>query len=412
MGSIDTINMINLKISVLTLCLLCTLLLPNQALYGESFGVSYLPGDKFRITEKADLRRFENGRFIGLAYREVRGVLDVLAGNEEGGARRVTGDFYVFEETKHKSINVARRIDHVVPVNFLIKGNGQYVVAENLGYPSLRSFPVFPAKKVEQGEKWQDFGERVVEPFRDERFTRVRFYCDYQYSGTEIIEGNEYIVLKAQYAMRYKPGQDPYGDERIRGISGKHLVTIYFDPYLQRPHFMRDQMDEVYQLAGGGTIAYKGFILTWFDNIVTMDRSHIVEEVREQLKESGVEDISVEEKKEGVALTLNRIHFVADQAVVLPREKERLKSVARALKKIESRSFLVVGHTARIGSAQSQLTLSVERAKAIVDYLVSQGLEAERFLYEGRGGSEPVAANDIEENMAKNRRVEIIILED
>ncbi|KKK71119.1 hypothetical protein LCGC14_2917150 [marine sediment metagenome] len=161
---------------ILALCLLCILLLANQALYGESFRVSYLPGDKFRITEKADLRRYEDGRFIGLAYREVRGVLDVLAGNEEGGASKVTGDFYVFEETKHKSINVARRIDQVVKVNFLIKENGQYVVAENRGYPSLRSFPVFPAGEIEQGEKWQDFGERVVEPFRDGRFTRVRFY--------------------------------------------------------------------------------------------------------------------------------------------------------------------------------------------------------------------------------------------
>ena len=71
-----------------------------------------------------------------------------------------------------------------------------------------------------------------------------------------------------------------------------------------------------------------------------------------------------------------------------------------------------MGHTARIGTEESQFTLSVERAKTIVDYLTSQGMEAERFLYEGRGGTEPVAPNDIEKNMAKNRRVEIIILED
>ncbi len=76
------------------------------------------------------------------------------------------------------------------------------------------------------------------------------------------------------------------------------------------------------------------------------------------------------------------------------------------------RSFLVVGHTAKIGTEESQLSLSVERAKTIVDYLTGQGIEAERFIYEGRGGTKPVAANDTEENRAKNRRVEIIILED
>ncbi len=48
----------------------------------------------------------------------------------------------------------------------------------------------------------------------------------------------------------------------------------------------------------------------------------------------------------------------------------------------------------------------------IVDYLTGHGIEAERFIYKGRGGTEPVAANDTEENRSKNRRVEIIILED
>ncbi len=56
--------------------------------------------------------------------------------------------------------------------------------------------------------------------------------------------------------------------------------------------------------------------------------------------------------------------------------------------------------------------LSVKRAKTIVDYLVSQGISPKRFMYEGKGGTEPVAPNDTEENMAKNRRVEIIVLED
>ncbi|MBW8004054.1 MAG: hypothetical protein FVQ80_19025, partial [Planctomycetes bacterium] len=80
------------------------------------FSVQYLPGDKFKITEKADLRRYENGRFIGLSYREVRGILDVQPGQD--GRYEVQGSFFVFEETKHKDRHVARKIDDVVPVKF------------------------------------------------------------------------------------------------------------------------------------------------------------------------------------------------------------------------------------------------------------------------------------------------------
>ena len=93
-------------------------------------------------------------------------------------------------------------------------------------------------------------------------------------------------------------------------------------------------------------------------------------------------------------LEISDIRFVADQAVVLPEEKPRLEAVARALKKIQGRTFRVIGHTARAGTEAGQRALSVERARAVVDFLVASGLDAGRFVYEGRGASEPVASND------------------
>jgi len=70
-----------------------------------------------------------------------------------------------------------------------------------------------------------------------------------------------------------------------------------------------------------------------------------------------------------------------------------------------------VGHTADVGNPVGQKKLSLERAKAIVDALVRMGIPQDRFLYEGRGAEEPVAPNTDEANRARNRRVEITILE-
>jgi flagellar motor protein MotB len=47
-----------------------------------------------------------------------------------------------------------------------------------------------------------------------------------------------------------------------------------------------------------------------------------------------------------------------------------------------------------------------------VDELVSRGIDAERFLYSGMGGLEPVGDNATDEGRMQNRRVEILILED
>ena len=59
----------------------------------------------------------------------------------------------------------------------------------------------------------------------------------------------------------------------------------------------------------------------------------------------------------------------------------------------------------------SQELLSVQRAQGIVEKLKGAGIPAQRLLYEGRGGREPVASNDTEAGRAQNRRVEILILD-
>jgi len=377
----------------------------------QTFEIQFIPGEKFKLTERHDLSKRVNGSYQGYIYREVRGVLTVVE-DETGKHEVYQGKFYVLEEMKREARHVARRIDKTIDSRFSINSDGHYVISESQAYPLLRGFPVFPQKAVKVGEKWRAYGMRIVEPFRDGVFTRVPFYCEYEYKGKGTYNGVEWDVIQAQYAMRYKVGDDVYGDERIRNISGKHVVTIYFDSEGKRPLFMRDLVEETYAYNNGTEEIYKGFILTWFDMIVVMDRDEIKKDIIEELQESDIPDIVVEEREEGVALTLNKIHFIADKAVVKPEEYARLDALAETLKKIKGRTFLVVGHTARWGSEESQYTLSVERAKTIVDYMVSKGIPAERFLYEGRGATEPVAGNDTEQGMAQNRRVEIIILED
>ncbi len=392
--------------------------LPSSFLYSESLQFDYYPGEKFKILEKSDLRRYENGRFVGLSYREVKGVLEVTQGDsaalKTNNGLKASGNFYVFEETKHDMRNMAKKIDKVVPVSFTISKEGLFSSKKVMPFPTVQNFPVFPKGSVSKGDMWRAFGVRVVDPLRDGKYTKVKFYCEYRYVGDAVKRGKKYAVVKALYAMRYREGDDPGGDDRIERIIGKHSVTIYYDVSGDNESFMVDLMEEHYTLKCKSlkTVSFKGFILTWFNNVELMNRARLVEEMKKEIKTSGVKNVTVEKRKEGVALTINSIHFIANKAIVLPAERPRLRKLAEMLKKIKGRNFLVVGHTADVGSKESQYVLSVRRAKTIVDYLVSQGIPARRFMYEGKGGTEPVAPNDTEENMAKNRRVEIIVLED
>ena len=67
----------------------------------------------------------------------------------------------------------------------------------------------------------------------------------------------------------------------------------------------------------------------------------------------------------------------------------------------------VIGHTDNKGSETYNQKLSVRRAQAVKDYMVSEGIDAGIVDVIGKGESEPVASNDTDEGRAKNRRVEI-----
>jgi OOP family OmpA-OmpF porin len=81
------------------------------------------------------------------------------------------------------------------------------------------------------------------------------------------------------------------------------------------------------------------------------------------------------------------------------------------MKKDTTLKFRVAGYTDAIGSVDYNLDLSRRRAQAVVDYIVSQGIDGTRFEVTGMGKSDPIATNSTPEGRAMNRRVEITAIE-
>ncbi len=129
---------------------------------------------------------------------------------------------------------------------------------------------------------------------------------------------------------------------------------------------------------------------------------------RPELSRAGVDLL---DSPEGLVLRIKDLPFVADKADILPGEAWRLDALATSLALLPGRSFLVEGHSASTGRPAGELELSRLRAKKVVDELVARGIPASRFIYRGLGSTKPIAPNDSEAGRARNRRVEITILE-
>ena len=70
----------------------------------------------------------------------------------------------------------------------------------------------------------------------------------------------------------------------------------------------------------------------------------------------------------------------------------------------------ISGHTDDKGSGEYNQKLSENRDKAVVDYLVENGINKERMKFKGDGETNPIATNETEEGQQLNRRIEFKIL--
>ncbi|WP_288756826.1 OmpA family protein [uncultured Treponema sp.] len=121
--------------------------------------------------------------------------------------------------------------------------------------------------------------------------------------------------------------------------------------------------------------------------------------------------VIVENTAAGIRLTMQNLNFKPDSAELLPGENERLDQIAQVLKELPDQMFLVEGHTASVGYEKGEMKLSVERANSVANALIQRGIPREKFICKGSGGTKPIADNSTQEGKAKNRRVEITILE-
>ncbi|WP_454792022.1 channel-forming protein ArfA/OmpATb [Mycolicibacterium lutetiense] len=109
------------------------------------------------------------------------------------------------------------------------------------------------------------------------------------------------------------------------------------------------------------------------------------------------------------ALLRTPINFSTDGFVVAPSSQQLLSQVADKLKSCAGAQVAVTGYTDSSGNDAINVPLSGNRAKAVADYLVSQGLAADHVKSSGAGSANPIASNDTPEGKAQNRRVEITV---
>ncbi len=141
----------------------------------------------------------------------------------------------------------------------------------------------------------------------------------------------------------------------------------------------------------------------------TQQANQQTEQMRERLRQQLNNVLQTQETARGLIVNLSDVLFDFNRYTLKPDAREKLAKVSGILLAYPDLKIQVEGYTDNVGSDAYNQKLSEQRAGAVRDYLVSQGVAADNVTSTGYGAASPVAPNTSAAGRAKNRRVQLVV---
>ena len=302
---------------------------------------------------------------------------------------------------------------------------GIFDIADTYFMPTIRNVPVLPEKAVKPGDTWTAEGyeaEDLRRTFNVEKPFKVPFVASYEYLRDETGESADsshtkktFQVLSAKYNLYYESPvpQNAWelGDYPASTMGYSHRI-IWWDNEKGQIDHCDEQFRIVIETAMGNQFDFSG---TTHEEITEFTRTateEVLKEVQKQVEKLGLENVSVTKAEKGLTISVENIQFRPDSSELVNSEKEKIKKIATILQAYPDNDLLISGHTALAGTEKARQQLSEERAESVANFLVRLGVKDKYHVFtQGFGARIPIASNKTEAGKAKNRRVEITILD-
>jgi outer membrane protein OmpA-like peptidoglycan-associated protein len=125
-----------------------------------------------------------------------------------------------------------------------------------------------------------------------------------------------------------------------------------------------------------------------------------------------LQELNAQQTNRGLVLTLGDVLFETGKSKLLSGSVRAIEKLAEFLQDNENRQAIIEGHTDNVGSLTYNLDLSLRRSQSVKNALVDQNISLDRLFIKGYGEMYPVASNGDAGGRQRNRRVEIVILEE
>lgn len=378
----------------------------------EVFQFRYRSGQRFHIEGIVNEDLYKNDILVKSVRLKNIGDLTVTA--VQGNKALHEGVFQYFT-SQPPSDNFV--LEQEYPTRFYRDIYGNYEIEESYFMPVVRGVPTFPKTPLDIGDQWRS------KAFEAHDFRKVYGIThpvilpasvSYQYLGNMAIDGEKIAKLSINYVinytLRYQQGTISIKPLPYR-IIGYFNQLYFWNLDRGLPHSYKENFDYVLILTSGEVHEYVG---TSHGTLVAVEEmgedERMIEDIEAQLKKT-MPWVEVTGTDEGIVINIGEILFQFDSDELTQTAGEDLDNIVEVLKGFSDRKIRVIGHTDNIGPQDYNLSLSLRRAKRTARELKKRMPSfAGHITYMGMGESKPIATNETEEGRKKNRRVEIIIL--
>jgi outer membrane protein OmpA-like peptidoglycan-associated protein len=119
--------------------------------------------------------------------------------------------------------------------------------------------------------------------------------------------------------------------------------------------------------------------------------------------------LETQETARGLIVNISDVLFDFNKYTLLPGAREKMAKVSGILLAYPGLKIQLEGHTDSIGSDEYNMKLSQQRADAVRDYLIGQGVPTSTVSATGLGKASPVASNETAAGRQRNRRVDMVV---
>lgn len=397
----------------------------SSSLYAEVFRFRFKDGDTYRINSTVTEDVYLNGQFAHQAYITNRVTVEVSdvqpASNGKPSSALHTCTFMTSEQNSNRTFSWGREYPSV----FRRDEFGIYTIGEQYFMPVVRDVPVFPQHDVKEGESWRHSASEahdLRDNFNIQKPFVVPVDVTYTYQGPTQRKGKTYQLIEVNYDLYYDIPLKNLQNRRNGNAALPMLYPVRTMGYSKQRLYWDNEAgllpyyDEVFtilmELNTGAVIEYRGSAKAEITALQRMDKEEIAGVLNKNIRDMGISNTTVEKTDEGITISLENIQFEPDSARLLPAEKEKIEKIGKLLSAYPDYELLISGHTALAGKAEDRQVLSEQRAAAVANYLVELGVREQHHIFtRGFGAEKPVAPNTTEANRARNRRVEITVLE-